>query len=266
MTTESGRLRTLFWEATLRCNAACPFCGSSCGAAPSAEADGETVCRALASLAGAFDPREIMVNVTGGEPLLRKDRFDVMKRVHAMGFPWGMVTNGSLITDETVRQMKDAGMGSISVSVDGLYEAHDSIRRLPGAFARIVEMIRRLAREDFLDSIQITTVVTRRNLGALEDMLSFFSALPVDSWRLAIVDPIGRGREQEALLLRGEDLEELAAFMDRHRFDENPVVTTSCSHYLGSRDTLYRPHPFRCEADKRYQQSDHVICYRASNI
>ena len=244
-------LRSLFWEATLRCNAGCPFCGSSCvRQAEQPEADAETVVRAFRSIAAAYDAHSIMVNVTGGEPLLRKDLFEVMDRVHQLGFPWGLVTNGSLITDETIQSMKRTGMRTISISIDDLFEAHEKLRKLPGAFSRIVDGIHALAREEFLDTIQVTTVVNRQNIANLEKMFGFFCRLPVDSWRLAIVDPIGRGAEQTDLLLRREDLEEFFAFFERHRFSPKPVLTTSCSHFLGEKDTLYRPHPFHCEAGK----------------
>ena len=191
-----------------------------------------------------------MVNVTGGEPLLRKDLFDVMERVHGLGFPWGMVTNGSLITEETIQRMKNAGMGTVSVSIDGLFEDHENLRRLPGAFPHIMDMIIKMDRERFLDTIQITTVVTRKNIDSLETMLEYFQQFPVDSWRLAIVDPIGRCRDQKDLLLQPIDLEKYFSFLACHAFNEKPVLTTSCSHYLGNKDTLYRGHSFQCRAGK----------------
>ena len=244
-------LRSVFWEATLRCNAGCPFCGSRCGEENGPEVDGETVYNTFASISRSYDPAQIMINVTGGEPLLRKDLFEVMGRVRLLGFPWGMVTNGSLITEEKIRLMKETGMRTISVSIDDLFEAHEKLRRLPkGAFQQIMKMLQELDREQFLDTIQITTVVNRNNIGSLEAMLEYFRRLPVDSWRLAIVDPIGRCREQEDLLLRSEELDRFFSFLKRHRFNAKPVLTTSCSHYLGSRDNLYRAHSFHCEAGK----------------
>ena len=251
MNRERVELRHLFWEATLRCNAGCPFCGSRCGSYSGLrEVDSDSLIKTFESIADAYDARGIMVNVTGGEPLLRKDLFSVMDKVHKLGFPWGMVTNASLITDETIKSMKQTGMRTISISVDDLFEAHERMRRLPGSFSHIVDSIHSLARENFLDMIQITTVVSRENIGNLEKMFSFFCGLPVDSWRLAIVDPIGRCAEQTDLLLRKEDLEELFAFFDRHKFNPKPVLTTSCSHYFGQSDSLYRLHPFRCDAGK----------------
>lgn len=248
---ETPRLQTVFWEATLRCNAGCPFCGSRCDAQPGQrEIGSDSVIRAFESIANAYDAGSIMVNVTGGEPLLRRDLFAIMEKVHQLGFPWGIVTNGSLITSDTIKAMKQTGMRTISISVDDLFEAHEKLRRLPGSFRRIVDSVHALAAEKFLNSIQFTTVVTRKNIAHLEDMLAFFSQLPIDSWRLAIVDPIGRCTEQADLLLRKDDIDTFFAFFDRHKFNPKPILTTSCSHYLGEKDSLYRPHPFRCEAGK----------------
>lgn len=247
---DAPQLKTLFWEATLRCNAGCRFCGSRCDATSAPEVDGHVVVRAFESVARAFDPHKIMVNVTGGEPLLRRDLFDVMEAVHDLGFPWGMVTNASLIDDEAIWNMKRTGMRTISVSIDGLDEVHERTRRLPGAFPRITEAIGKLAQEAFLDTIQITTIVTKENIQGLDDMLKYFSSLPVDSWRVGLVDPIGRCKDQPGLLLDADDLQRYFSFMDRHRFNAKPVIVTSCSHFLGERDTLYRTHPFSCEAGR----------------
>ena len=93
------------------------------------EVDSGTLIKTFESIAGAYDAHSIMVNVTGGEPLLRKDLFSVMDKVHQLGFPWGIVTNASLITDETIQSMKKTGMRTISISIDDLFEAHERMRQ-----------------------------------------------------------------------------------------------------------------------------------------
>ncbi|HJJ47841.1 MAG TPA: radical SAM protein [Methanocorpusculum sp.] len=241
-------IKTLFWETTLRCNARCEFCGSRCGDFPAEDLDAEYVKRAFADVAEVFDPGHIMINVTGGEPLLRRDLFDVMSYADALGFPWGMVTNGSLITGSVIEQMKKTHMRTISVSIDGLGKYHEKTRRLPGSFEKIVSAVRKLGAADFLDSVQITTVVTKGNIAALEDMYAFFTTLPVTSWRIALVDPVGRAAGSRDLLLDKDDLVRLFSFFDAHRFSDKLTITTSCSHYLGEKDTLYRAAPFTCGA------------------
>lgn len=248
MTDNGHKLTAVFWETTLRCNAYCMFCGSRCGAdsATADEVPGSLVCKTFDRIAEAYDPAEIMVNITGGEPLLRRDLFEVMTYVHELGFPWGIVTNGVLITDEIVQNMKASGMKTISISIDGLYDVHNKARNLPGGFERIIAAIRKLAEADFLDFIEVTTVVTSENVDLLEDMYRFFEHEPIDIWRIALVDPIGRGIDEKDLMLDRDSLDKVFAFMDAHQFSSKPRVTTSCSHYLGNRDTLHRVQYFNC--------------------
>lgn len=244
-------LRTLFWEATLRCNARCDFCGSGCGGSNAEEVEGALICQALRQVAEAYEPSGVMLNVTGGEPLLRPDLFSVMAYADRLGFPWGMVTNGSLLTDQVIRQMRETHMKTISISLDGPPEYHERVRHLPGGFSAIIRGLEKLQRADFLECVQITTVVTRQNLPYLEELYDFLQGQPIDSWRIAPVDPIGRGRERTDLLLGPEEQARLLVFLEEHSFCSHFAVTTSCSHYLGERDTLYRDHAFQCHAGRR---------------
>ena len=244
------KLKTLFWECTLRCNAYCKFCGSRCGDVKSDELTGEEILACFREVAEGYDPSEIMINVTGGEPLLRADLFEVMKNARELGFHWGMVTNGVLITDEVIEKMKSAGMSTISVSIDGVGELHDSLRGIPGAFDKIISGVRSLAEADFLDCIQVTTVVNSENVDSLDELYSVLSTLGIDSWRVAIVDPIGRARDNDRLLLDAEGLRKYFEFLERSRSFDGMDVTTSCSHYLGELDGKYRNHRFSCNTGK----------------
>lgn len=250
MSKDTTCLKTLFWEATLNCNAYCPYCGSRCGKKNTQDVPGEIVIRTLKRIASSYDASKIMIDVTGGEPLLRKDLFSVMSAAVQLGFSWGMVTNGSLITDEVIEELKKSGMRTISISVDDLFEKHDSVRGLKGGFAKIIKAICLLADQQFLDHIQITTVVTKNNLHSLPEMYAYFSELPIDSWRLAPVDPIGRCQEHKEMLLDKEAFHEFTEFMKEYAFSDKLRIMTSCSHYLGTDDTLFRKSAFCCSAGK----------------
>ena len=118
-------MRTLFWETTLRCNARCEFCGSGCGDCMDFpdELTTDEICSALSDVAKAFDPHDIMLNITGGEPLLRRDLFTVAEFASGLGFPWGMVTNGSLITPEIIEKMETVSteVGEQTMYYDWVY-------------------------------------------------------------------------------------------------------------------------------------------------
>lgn len=245
-----SHLQSLFWEATLRCNAYCEFCGSRCGDLPPdllrQELTSEEICRCFREIAEACNPENVMINVTGGEALLRRDLFDIMSYASALGFPWGLVTNGSLIDETAVRKMKQSGMRTISISLDGTAGIHNAIRNIPDGFQKIREAVRLLKQADFLDELQITTVVNHKNIGELEPLYSILQDWGIDSWRIATVDPIGRADNQKQLLLTDGDLAKYFSFFHDHQFNGKITLLTSCSHYWGPFDNLYRAHSFAC--------------------
>lgn len=251
----SNRLQSLFWEATIRCNAYCEFCGSRCGdysveELKNEELSTDTICNCFREIAQAYDPKGIMLNITGGEPLLRQDLFDIMAYASNLGFPWGLVTNGSLIDETVVEKMKKTSMKTISISVDGIPETHNKLRRLPDGFSKIQNSVALLKKADFLDEIQITTVVNHKNIHELEQLYEILLEWGIDSWRLATVDPIGRAQDQGELLLTENDYKLYLNFFETHQFNGKIILMTSCSHYLGTNDNLYRAHSFSCETGK----------------
>ena len=91
-------LKGLFLEVTSRCNARCEHCGSSCGDfVPKDEVTKEELCKVLDDIASHYDPTKIMLYVTGGEPLVKKDLFEIMDYANKLGFMWGITTNGILV-------------------------------------------------------------------------------------------------------------------------------------------------------------------------
>lgn len=243
-------LRILFWEATSRCNAHCGFCGSKCNnKADINELNTHEICDALSKIAQKYDPKRIMINVTGGEPLLRSDLFTVMKYATDLGYSWGLVSNGFLINDEVIQNMKNSSMKTISISVDGLAETHDKIRGVTNGFDNIVNSIKKMHNENFIETIMITTVVSRRNIEELHSIKRFLCNLPINMWRVCPVDPIGRAEIDKELLLSHSQQKQLFDFISECRTENLPFeVLTSCSHYLGEYETKVREYPFRCYA------------------
>lgn len=126
-------LYNLFWETTLKCNAKCKHCGSHAGEdyPIKDELTTEEIKNALQQIANKYDATKILLNITGGEPLLRKDLFDVMNFAKNLGYRWGMTTNGILINDAIIEKMKQTQMETISISIDGLETSHDTFRGVP---------------------------------------------------------------------------------------------------------------------------------------
>ena len=94
------------------------------------------------------NPREVMIIVSGGEPLMRKDLAQVGRALKERGYPWGMVTNGLALTEKRFRELREAGLRSITVSCDGLEEDHIWMRQHPLAFEGATRAIRLCAAEN----------------------------------------------------------------------------------------------------------------------
>ena len=230
------KLRYLFWEATLSCNLACRHCGSDCSSGKDTrfELTTEEIVGGFESIAARYDPKGIMVGITGGEPLLRKDLFTVTERISALGFPWGMVTNGFAMTKEAIEKCRATGMHTITVSIDGLKDDHNWLRRNEGSFDRALGALRALRDKPFLSSLEVATSVSRRVIDKLPDIYAFIEKEGIRDWRLITLFPGGRARNDEDLLLRPEDYRKLYAFVRDVRKADPPVrVTVDEEGYLG---------------------------------
>ena len=229
---KNPQLRFLFFELTQRCNENCIHCGSRCGENEVAELPTEVYLRLLDKVASDFAGHLPMICVTGGEPLLRQDFFEIVGHAHRLGFPWGMTSNGTLITKDVARRLKEAGMNTVSVSLDGTKEYHDRFRRSQNAFERTVEGLRNLLEQGFED-VQATTVVTKQNLGSLEELFQVLYDIDVDSWRLLAIEPIGRALDIPEMQLSTKEHFALLDFIRGKREQGYPVLY-GCCHWLGT--------------------------------
>lgn len=247
-------LTYLFWETTLSCNLTCRHCGSRCSPEQSAKSDlpGAEVKRIFREIAEDFNPKRITIAVTGGEPLMRKDVFDVMKDAHDLGFFWGMVTNAVLITEKTVRDMEKAGMDTVSVSIDGDEKSHAVLRGSAQNYEKAIRGLRLLVNQaKFLECVQVTSVIGAHNVDSLEQMYERFAAMGVGEWRLLMIDPIGRmlDPENRELLLNGEQLAKLLEFVAKKRASSGMPITFEESGFLGLKyEGAVRGYYFHCPA------------------
>ena len=244
------KLTYLFWECTLNCNFFCKHCGSSAGRKFfNDELATNEIKKVFEDIAKTYDPKEIMVAITGGEPLLRPDLFDVMNFAHKLGFPWGMVTNGFLVTKDKITEMKKAGMSSVVVSIDGINEIHDEFRNTPGAYEKAMQAVRLMKEADFLKVIQITTSLHQKAFPHLEKMYEVFKQSGANSWRIMNIDPIGRAENNTEILLTDKQLRGLLEFIKekRKKIDKNFEVVYGCAGFLGTEfEGKVRPWLFNC--------------------
>ena len=247
---ENPRLSNLFLEVTLRCNAKCEHCGSSCGyKIPKDEISAEELKKAIREIHDRYGEGSVFLTVTGGEPLMRKDLFDIMEYAVGLGFRWGMTTNAMLITEKTIENMRKTNMESISISLDGLKDTHESFRKVPGSYAKIMKAIDMLQGLETLRSLQITTVANKKNLNELEDIYQMLLDKGIKEWRVMPVDPIGRAYNNDGILLDKDELIYMYDFIREKRTEGKMIVDYDCSHYLGLKyENILRDHNFMCGA------------------
>lgn len=230
---EKPILHDLFLEVTSRCNARCEHCGSSCGyEIPDYEISADEIKKVLLSVSQKYDAKKILLNVTGGEPLMRKDLFAIMDYANNLGYPWGMTTNGMLINDEIIKNMIATNMKTISISLDGLKETHESFRKVPNSFDKIITNIKKLQKVPSIKVVQVTTVANKKNLKELESLYKLMLDLNVKYWRVVNVDPIGRAKDNKDILLEPKDYLYLWNFIKKKREENLIKVEYGCSHYL----------------------------------
>ena len=247
--TRVHELNYLFWECTTRCMLRCRHCGSDCGMQlREKDMPLEDFLKALDTIPANHRPKDFTVVLTGGEPLLRPDLAQAGREIRRRGFGWGMVTNGWLYDEVMHSRLMAAGMGSVTVSLDGTEQTHDWMRGIPGSFAKAVRAIGIIAAEPRLNG-DVVTCVNKRNIGELEAIYTLLSGLGVKQWRIFTVIPIGRAAHDPEMLLTDEQFVSLMEFIRRKREAGGPMkLTFSCEGYLGRYEEKVRDVRFFCHA------------------
>ena len=237
-------LRWLFFEITNRCNLSCKHCGSNCtgrGQSLALEDVEKTLTEVRAE--------KPMICLTGGEPMLHPQIFEMGQLVRSMGLFWGMTTNATLINEEAVVKLRRSGLSTVSVSLDGMEQSHDRLRGKKGAWRSAVHGLQLLQEAGFAP--QVTTVVHRDNIHELDQLYTLLCEMGISSWRPINIEPIGRACESGHLMLKPEQFAYLLSYIQKKRFDHEckMEVTYGCSHYLGvARERMVRDHYFMCGA------------------
>jgi heme b synthase len=134
-----------------------------------------------------------IIILTGGEPLLRSDIYDIARYGTELGMRMVMAVNGTLITDAVARQLVDAGIQRISVSLDGSSaETHDRFRQVQGAFEgtlRGIDLLKKAGME-----FQINTTITKTNLNEIPKIQELAVDLGAVAHHIFLLVPTGRGK------------------------------------------------------------------------
>jgi len=181
----------VIWNLIRRCNLTCKHCYSI---------SADTNFKGELSTTEAFtvmdDLKQYGVPVlilSGGEPLLRPDIFELSKRAKDMGFYVGLSTNGTLIDENNIQQIADIGYDYVGISIDGLETIHDKFRRLDGAFQKSMDGIKLCQEHNIKVGLRFT--LTQENALDLEPLLKLTKELQIDKFYLSHLNYAGRGNK-----------------------------------------------------------------------
>jgi AdoMet-dependent heme synthase len=223
------QLRMIAWELTRSCNLACTHCRASAerGPYPGELSTGECR-RVMDEIAEVGKP---VIILTGGEPLLRFDVFDLARYGSSKGFRMVMATNGTLISEDNVKEMRASGIQRISVSLDGPdAETHDAFRKVKGSFEGSIRGIERAKRGGL--EFQINTTITQANLRLVPDILRLAVDLGAVAHHIFLLVPTGRGKELKHQEITAAEYEEtLHWFYEQREKVPLQLKATCAPHY-----------------------------------
>ncbi|MBL8503804.1 MAG: heme d1 biosynthesis radical SAM protein NirJ [Rhodocyclaceae bacterium] len=181
----------VIWNLIRRCNLTCKHCYSI-----SADKDfpGEL---STAEIYGVMDDlkrfRVPVLILSGGEPLLRPDIFDIASRAKGLGFYVGLSSNGTLIDESNIRRIAETDFNYVGISLDGIRETHDKFRRMQGAFEKSLHGIR-LCRDLGL-KIGVRFTMTQDNAHDLPGLLKLVEDEGIDRFYFSHLTYAGRGNK-----------------------------------------------------------------------
>ncbi len=218
-------LYSVTWNITSKCNFSCKHCYVPApGRGDLTTREGKKLLDELAD----FGVEKLYVS--GGEPLLRKDLFVLLRYAVDAGLQVDTITNGWAVTEGAARSFKRSGVDHVSVSVDGIGETHDRFRNKPGSFERCVRATELLKQAGV--KVYLSPTISRHNLGELPDLLSLAEDLGVN-FSVKLLVPIGRAEALGGYRLTPGEVKRVYEFLiaKRDEFGDGPNISTTCNPY-----------------------------------
>lgn len=240
---------------TDRCNLQCSMCGvweryeSDSGVEELSTKEWKAVIRSAVKL------RTVLLSITGGEPLLRPDLFEIIRYARQRGIAVHLCSNGTMLNHQNVNQLRESGVNTVSISVESTVpEIHDSLRGV-GTFEKAIRGIRLLRENAPSIKISINFVITPENFRNMSEMIPFAEMLGVHQVKFAPLHTNLQHKKKHwedfpYLIFKEKDLDDLEDEVRRliHRAKKSKLYTTSM-RFLDGVTSLYRsPHKFRCYA------------------
>ncbi len=178
------------WNVTRECNMKCSHCYIN---ATEKKLNNElTTQEAKKLMDQIYQVSAPLLILSGGEPLLRPDIFELISYGSKIGLKMGVGSNGSLIDESVARKLKKTGIATVSISLDSNIAAqHDEFRGVTGAWEKAVQACKALRKNNIL--VQVNTTLTQQNYSQIDDIMSLAENIGVENFHLFFLVPTGRG-------------------------------------------------------------------------
>jgi radical SAM protein len=218
-----------YYEVTLACDLVCKHCRASAQENPADDELSTDRAKSLLDQIASF-PRKPMLVLTGGDPLKRRDLFELIRHAASIGLHVALTPSATpLATFEAFELAKQSGIRGLGISLDGPDAAtHDAFRGWEGSFQRTLRMLDDARRLDL--PVQVNTSITRRNVNHIDAMADLLATYGIAMWSVFFLVPVGRGIEEERITPP-----EYETVFERlwHHAQRQPyaVKTTEAPHY-----------------------------------
>ena len=216
------------WETTRRCNLKCVHCRSSSELEAKGHPDFsfEEAKRVIDDISSYASP---VVVLSGGEPLLRDDIFDIAEYGDSKGLRMCLATNGTLVTPAIADRIKKADIKMVSLSLDGSTDKiHDNFRNVPGAFDSTINAMK-IFKEKGIKFL-INSSFTKRNQDEIPKIYKLAKKMGATAWYMFMIVPTGRGEDIMKELISKEDYEELLEWhYEMEKAEDELLVRPTCA-------------------------------------
>lgn len=220
--------RLVAWELTIACNLTCIHCRASAIKEPQQDELSTAEAKHFVDQLVEYKP---IIILTGGEPLLRDDIYEIIEYATKRGLRVVLATNGTLLTHDIVRKLKNVGIQRVSISIDGANaQTHDNFRGLK-CFEKAMHGIEILKKHGL--SFQINTTITKRNLKEIPRIYELALRLKASALHIFLLVPTGRGekiRDEEIPPKEYENV--LNWFYDKSKDKRIQLKATCAPHYF----------------------------------
>ncbi len=185
----SERRPIVVWNITRACNLKCVHCYNDSGAGKSCNDVTTEEAKAVLDDLAEFGVPSVLFS--GGEPLMRPDLFELITYADQAGLRTVISTNGTLITADVAKKIKDQGVSYVGISLDGIGQINDKFRGVDGAFDQAVQGIRNCMKAGVRVGLRLT--LTKRNVQDIERLFDFFEEEGIERACFYHLVPSGRG-------------------------------------------------------------------------